>query len=61
MNEYTIDKAEELANKFILAVDDMRKRVEEQDLANPYNCKQSAALRRSSMELTRALSEMRNT
>jgi len=59
MNEYTIDKAEELANKFILAVDDMRKRVEAHDVNDPYRTKESAALRRVSMDLTRALANMR--
>lgn len=58
MNKRTIDEAEAMAKRFLEKMADFKR---ERDLIKCiYGCpKESGALRRASMDLTRALAEMR--
>ncbi len=64
MKRYTIDAAKEAAERFISAVDAMKDREETDDrfrisLGTGVGFKETSAIRRASLDLTRALAEMR--
>lgn len=64
MKRYTIDAAKDAAERFIAAVDAMNEREAKDDYFRRYmttgtGFKETAAVRRASLDLTRALSEMR--
>jgi len=64
MKRYTIDAAKEAAERFIAAVDAMKEREATDDHFRRYmttgtGFKETATIRRASLDLTRALAEMR--
>ncbi len=64
MKRYTIDAAKDAAERFIAAVDAMKEREASDDYFRRYmttgtGFKETAAIRRASLDLTRALAEMR--
>ena len=55
-----IDKAASEAKRFLAAVKDLKERAREDAFINVFwGCKESGALRRASLDLTRALADMR--
>ena len=58
MNGYDLHNAEEMAKRFLLTVQAMDDRYKADNSAF-YGCKESAAVRRASMDLTRALAVLR--
>ena len=58
MNTAKIDKAILEAHRFLRAVEAARRRLEADRMAD-FGCKETAACRRASMDLTRALAELR--
>ena len=63
MRRYTITEAREAAERFISAVEKLQEREESDDYFRRHmgmsGFKETAAVRRASLDLTRALSEMR--
>ena len=63
MKRYTITEAKEAAERFITAVDKLHEREAADDYFRRYmgatGFKETAAVRRASLDLTRALAEMR--
>jgi hypothetical protein len=58
MNMVSIDRAKKRVKEFLDRVAEMEIKFEEDETAF-YGCRESAALRRSSMDLTRALADLR--
>lgn len=59
MNKITLEKAKGEAKRFLVAVAEMEIKLEDDDYAF-HGCPESSALKRASMDLTRALSKLRS-
>jgi hypothetical protein len=63
MERHRINDAREIAQRFILAIDDMHEREKQDDhfrrMMGIVGFKETAAVRRVSLDLTRSLAEMR--
>jgi len=59
MKDVTVALAAEEAMRFLRRVNTYQKRVREDDLARITGCREAADVKRSSMDLTRVLADMR--
>lgn len=59
MNLKTMQKAKTEAKRFLKRISDLENRMAEDNCAFLYGCAETSAVRRASMELTRALANMR--
>lgn len=61
MNELTIKTAEQEALRFLGRVKEYRERQKRDDSSSVYGTKEGGAVRRASLDLSRALSNLRKT